>query len=118
MTDKVKEEFRVWAESQGLPHTNTGPLGDAYALGAWHGWQASRQAIEVVEEKALATTPAANDWIDWAGGDCPVADGPIYEIMLRDRSQADTRTPEDWRWSAGGGSGSSDIIKYRIKGDL
>ena len=48
MNDKMREEFKLWAVSQGLKSKGTSVgYGDAYALGAWHGWQASRQAIEI-----------------------------------------------------------------------
>ena len=62
-----------------------------------------------------------SDWIDWGGGECPVApDVMVMCWMACDRSESDI---EGWcpiaagkmRWSHIGSGG--DIIKYRVIGE-
>ena len=110
----AQDQCGAWWWYDGKPYVREPALVYWQASSEWFG-RASSGAKNPNWKSTLQKRPdVSNEWIDWAGGECPVADGTICQIMLRNRDQADTRTPEDWRWSAGGGSGSSDIIKYRL----
>lgn len=55
-----------------------------------------------------------NDWIDWAGGDCPVAPGTNVEIRIRgiDGAQTQPAMPaEELSWAHC--DAFSDIVAYR-----
>lgn len=51
------------------------------------------------------------DWIEWHGGECPVADGTLVEVMFKDGTvECDFRpewSPSMWNWY-------NNIIAYRI----
>lgn len=62
---------------------------------------------------------APGEWIDWAGGECPVEPKTVVRPQLR----ADTRDPayvgddwdypaREWRWSHDGSPG--DIVRYKV----
>lgn len=69
-----------------------------------------------------------NDWIDWAGGACPVADGSKVDVKHRDgdvflsntaglESESETDGfAEDWSVS-GNHSHPGDIVAYRVAND-
>ena len=66
-------------------------------------------------DDAKPATPAPGEWVEWHGGECPIADGVRFEFMFRDNSQeknyAHCNAP-DWIWSIRGYA--SDIVAYRI----
>ena len=59
-----------------------------------------------------------NDWIDWHGGDCPVASETVVNVQLRGSDYSDgwySQIPAGlWAWNHSDEVG--DIIKYRIVG--
>lgn len=58
---------------------------------------------------------SGNDWIEWHGGDCPVADNTTVEVSYR--GGIGTIESSAWRFSWSHKISGSDIIKYRIVGD-
>lgn len=48
-------------------------------------------------------------WIEWGGGECPVAEGAHLEILMRDGRKADGEAG-DFFWEHYGG----DIVEYRL----
>jgi hypothetical protein len=82
----------------------------AKALTNWHQTLLSRD-----EYFHLYPAPDADGWIEWAGGECPVAYGALVVVRTRDGSLWQSGTP----WTAGEfGWGhdcdDSDIIAYRL----
>jgi hypothetical protein len=64
-------------------------------------------------KSTLQKRPATeDDWIDWAGGECPVGAGTICEIMFGDGCTVELSELKNARWGRTGAAG--DIIKYRI----
>jgi hypothetical protein len=74
----------------------------------------------IIPDEAEAT-PDADGWIEWAGGECPVAPGVLVEVRYRG-----SRKPETGPWETETGPGETfgecwqdddyaeDIIAYRI----
>jgi hypothetical protein len=63
-------------------------------------------------KSTLQKRPATkDDWIDWAGGECPLPDGTICEIMFSDGCTVGLSALNNLRWIRTGAAG--DIIKYR-----
>lgn len=51
-------------------------------------------------------------WIEWRGGECPVADGTRTEVRFRMGTVECDETPEGWDWCNDGVGG--DIVAYRV----
>ena len=68
-------------------------------------------------EAALAEPQAAADgWIPWSGGECPIPEGMAFDLRFRDGAKliaasSDWPTAE-WDWSCE--SGPYGIVAYRI----
>lgn len=62
-------------------------------------------------DRAAAASPDADGWVDWHGGDCPVADDTLVEVMGR-CGESDTDRASAFRWWHGGNG--YDTIRYRI----
>jgi len=62
-------------------------------------------------------TEKIEDWIEWTGGECPVDQHTVVEVMLRD-GYTYTRLAQHLRWSFGQFTGEAtstdDIVKYRV----
>lgn len=43
---------------------------------------------DIVEYQIVDAAPASTDWIEWNGGECPVAEGYVVEYKLRGNSDA------------------------------
>jgi hypothetical protein len=60
----------------------------------------------------------ADGWIDWPGGECPLARGTTVEVLHRDESQWRCRAlytfahPVCWRHDAN--NPQHDIVAYRV----
>jgi hypothetical protein len=67
-------------------------------------------------EKIKAAEVADNDgWIEWAGGECPVEDGPTYELKFGDGETALDDDPGDYAWNLAAAGHSDDVVvAYRI----
>jgi hypothetical protein len=67
-------------------------------------------------EKIKAAEVADNDgWIDWAGGECPVADGLDYELKFGDGSTQVDDEPNAYAWDEDfAGCHADTVVSYRI----
>ena len=58
--------------------------------------------------------PAPGEWIEWAGGECPIADGVQHEIRMRDGWES-SRGADAQMWSGWVHDDSAyDIVAYRV----
>ncbi len=58
-------------------------------------------------------TEATDDgWIEWGGGDCPVAAGVRTTVKFRCGEMATDEFPEDWNWERF--NGENTIVAYRV----
>jgi len=72
-----------------------------------------REAIALIEAKfAELRAPKEPEWIEWYGGECPVAEGADCEVKFRSGACNSEFSAGNWSWKhfASGG----DIIAYRI----
>jgi hypothetical protein len=58
--------------------------------------------------------PDKDGWIEWMGGDQPVADMAIIEAKLRDGDILAQSVACHWDWSWNVGSADRDIVTYRV----
>ena len=65
-------------------------------------------AYRIVEQ----VKPAADGWIKWHGGECPVSAGTPVEVQFRFGVKTLTAHPHDMDWVCTGTG--SDIVAYRI----
>ena len=57
--------------------------------------------------------PAPGEWIEWAGGDCPIADGVRHQIRTRDGWTSTVGADASgWDWALQGGDIA--IVAYRV----
>ena len=60
-----------------------------------------------------------SDWIDWGGGECPVAPDALVECWLRDECEEEAMSVQAaakyWKWQHH--DDGDGIIKYRIVGE-
>lgn len=68
----------------------------------------------ITREQYEAALAAKNEgWIEWGGGECPVDDGEVVDVMFgRGGRIISTNIADCWRWSHSGTD--SDIISYRL----
>ena len=72
-----------------------------------------REAIALIEAKfAELRAPKEHAWIEWYGGECPVAEGADCEVKFRSGVKERHRNPEFWSWKHFDYDG--DIIAYRV----
>lgn len=57
------------------------------------------------------TEVADEGWIEWCGGDCPVAAGVRTTVKFRCGETATDEFPEDWNWERF--NGENTIVAYR-----
>jgi len=53
-----------------------------------------------------------NDWIDWRGGDCPVNDDVLVEVIFGDMKES--KLPANWFDWSHGEFNVLNIIAYRV----
>lgn len=74
-------------------------------------WACTEDQLELVQPATVK--PSTNNWIEWNGGECPVAAKDKIDVLYRD---GDTSTnilrPWQMRWTNYGLDG--DIIAYRV----
>jgi hypothetical protein len=79
--------------------------------------EANKSGLEYSKEPYKATKvyiKQKSEWIDWAGGDCPVEDGVRIKVRFRDGIVARTDNPATGvRWSNTGLRG--DVVAYKLK---
>lgn len=97
------------------------PLADDHDALTFHALPAAEpeQSNEVVSAQTNDGQPLPSDeiehnstWINWGGGDCPVAPQTNIEVRLRYGTEGPSSNPHGLRWSHGLGDG--DIVAYRI----
>lgn len=54
-----------------------------------------------------------SDWIEWAGGKCPVSN-PDAEVEVRFRNGLTVTDCDAWEWNWADRGQSLDIIAYRV----
>ena len=72
-----------------------------------------KDAIALIEAKfAELRAPKEPEWIEWYGGECPVAEGADCEVKFRSGECNSEFSSGNWSWKhfASGG----DIIAYRV----
>lgn len=55
-----------------------------------------------------------SDWIEWNGGECPVADGTLVDVKLRADVIVEQELAAGWFWEHGLVHDDGDIIAYRV----
>lgn len=53
-------------------------------------------------------------WIEWTGGDCPVAPGTDCEVRFRNGYTSRDDDPEEWEWNRQSECRDYEIIAYRV----
>lgn len=53
-------------------------------------------------------------WIEWTGGDCPVAAGTDCEVQFRNGYISRDDDPEEWEWNRQSECRDFEIIAYRV----
>jgi hypothetical protein len=97
-------DYVNWPESRGkLRHAITAALA------------AKDEEIERLKAQlAEPAKPAPGEWIEWAGGECPIADDVQHEIRMRDGWES-SRGADAQMWSGWGHDDSAyDIVAYRV----
>lgn len=73
---------------------------------------------DIIEYQIVDAGAAATDWIEWSGGECPVAEGALITVELRrapgdhNNYRMNSKAPEVLRWAHEGNFG--DIVAYRL----
>lgn len=84
-------------------HTKVGKLREA----------SDHDISTISRDQYEAVLAAKNDgWIDWSGGECPVSDSEIVDVIFGPGGRMSTNIAGCWRWSHSGTD--SDIIAYRL----
>lgn len=71
--------------------------------------QAFQEALPVLEQQEKGT----GDWIEWKGGDCPVADYEHVELRWSNNGVSRGRA-SNFGWENRIGQGYHSIIAYRV----
>lgn len=72
-----------------------------------------KDAIALIEAKfAELRAPKEPEWIEWQGGECPVADDTRVEVKFRSGECNSKFKAGTWNWKHSGWA--SDIIAYRV----
>lgn len=101
--EKCREQFEEWLKSTG----QNPPY--ATKRGYWEIWKASRQDLEIALPILEQQERGEGDWIDWAGGECPV--DANAKVEFKTTSGAISRAKFlNWHHIIAG----EDIIAYRI----
>ncbi len=106
--------FQVWL-------ARVRPIGDVESV--QQQWEDSSDYVDLVEdleEPGQAPIAALGDgWINWYGGECPVAPGTVIEVRLREPDHCSASSDYDfahptkcafWRQDGLG----NDIVAYRL----
>lgn len=59
-----------------------------------------------------------SDWIEWNGGECPVAAGKLVDVKFRNGVIVAHELAENWDWEHGIVQDDGDIIAYRVVTDM
>lgn len=112
--EKCREQFEYWIKLFGQPNLTRANGGANYADGdvnmAWLAWKASRERLEIALP-ILEQQERGDGWIEWGGGECPVADHVKVEYQLRGGAKGSEPARRlDWQHEGK----RHDIIAYRI----
>lgn len=70
---------------------------------------------EIERLKAKLAEPAPGEWIEWAGGECPIADDARIDVKCRDGDVLRDCLPSSLYWSHyADGNYWGDIVAYRV----
>ena len=97
--DEEREAFEKWRAGLVLHPEES----------AFEAWKAGRE--ELRRAQLLDKQPAEPAWIPWEGGECPLADGMIWEAKLRSGTHVKAKGLA-CRWDHNGRAG--DIVAYRV----
>jgi hypothetical protein len=75
-------------------------------------WESAQKAKAARLDADADADADADGWIEWHGGECPVAPGTLTEVKFRAGYIDCDNSPEFWRWSHINDHG--DIIAYRV----
>lgn len=67
---------------------------------------------DIVEYQIVDAAPASTNWIEWNGGECPVAEGALVECRRRDGVILFPMVMPCWNWRHV--LGEYDIVAYRV----
>lgn len=71
-------------------------------------------AVLELDKRGAAPASTNDGWIEWKGGECPVADGAEFEVRFRNGEQHSSKDYPGfaWRWKHFGTK--YDIVAYRV----
>lgn len=69
---------------------------------------------EIERLKAKLAKPAPGEWIEWKGGECPLADGVKHQVRFRGDSLSRVRDDAASWWSWRHDCEDFDIVAYRV----
>ena len=84
----------------------------AEAMGLGIGHTAEEIVAAVVALQPIKASPEPGEWIEWKGGECPIADGVQHQVRLRIGDVLTASRAVIWDWWHDKCDG--DIIAYRI----
>ena len=67
--------------------------------------------VDVAPEGVVSHEVSGHEWIDWAGGECPVDQNTYVEVSMRDGT---TDKSESWVFSWTHDGNAQDIVRYRV----
>jgi hypothetical protein len=74
---------------------------------------AERDELRKRLDDAKPATPAPGEWVEWKGGECPIASGVAHHVKLRSGDEfGPSVQSKSWDWLNHGADG--DIVAYRI----
>lgn len=83
------------------------------ALASEYHLQAYEKALPVLEQQEKGD----DGWIEWSGGECPVAESCVVEVKFRSGKVKKPAAAEEYLWTNGYGDlaeTGADIIAYRV----
>ncbi|NKI68894.1 hypothetical protein GN109_05630 [Collimonas pratensis] len=123
MTDQILEALEIGldsarSEAAYFHDAMAGYFPDDHAM---HDNNARKIEAAIALWKAKSADPekvsALSDvWIQWPGGECPVADDVLVEVMLNDGCVDGPLPAKSLRWNHLNDGNDSDIIAYKISG--
>lgn len=77
--------------------------------------QLQAQIAELTERVESLLKAAPDDgWIEWSGGDMPVAEGVFVDVKFRNGKRFLNYSATEYYWSRDVNEGGCDIIAYRV----
>lgn len=99
-----------WADLPDRVAAAMSMMSGAVELAREHAAEIERLTAQLAEP----ASPAPGEWIEWAGGECPIADGVRHQIKMRDgylsSDDLEARSWIGWDHTAG----ENDIVAYRV----